>query len=387
MSLGAILFITFKIEFSSVFYKIKNKQYKNKNQYELITLRIYWNIIKYQYISDYKKFFSNNNYISSLQHKKPMEIKKISTKKLIEINSNTRPSSFDDFIWQDEIKKICNAAIQSAKKRSSSLGHILFYWESGYWKTTLAQIIAKEFWVSIKIVAWYAITKPSEIISILNTLSVWDVLFIDEIHRIKPNIEEILYIAMEDFSIDMVMPEWWSVRIPLKEFTLIWATTKSESMSQPLKNRFVYKFHFTDYTQEQKINIIWRYLKIYEIKYEQLILKDISDHIVSVPREINNFCIKLRDYLISKWAKQQNLQLDKDIWNEFKQWADLMNWWLTKVHKRYLDILGEFDWWPVWLKTISLKLWVNEQAVEDDIEPLLLKLWMIEKNTRWRCLL
>lgn len=313
-----------------------------------------------------------------------MEVKKISTQKLIEIEKLFRPQNFEDFVWQEEIKKILKAAIKSAQKRQSPLGHILFSWESWYWKTSLAQIVSKIMWVNIRIVTWYAISKPAEIISILNSLQKDDILFIDEIHRLRANIEEILYIAMEDFAIDMVMPEWWNVRIPLNEFTLMWATTKLESLSTPLKNRFVYKFHFIDYDEQEKKLIIQRYLALQNIKFNSWLLDKISQTVVSVPREINNFCIKLRDYLISKWAKENNLILDDEIWEEFRSWAVLEQGWLTYVHKKYLEILSDFEWWPVWLKTISLKLWLNEKAVEDDIEPLLLKLGLIDKTSRWR---
>ena len=123
-------------------------------------------------------------------------------------SANYRPMTWDEYIWQEEIKNILSSAIFSAKKSWHTLGHILVSWPSWYGKTTLAQIIAKELGVNIKIITAYAINKPSEIISVLNSLSEWDVLFIDEIHRLLPKIEEVLYTAMEDRSIDMVMPEW-----------------------------------------------------------------------------------------------------------------------------------------------------------------------------------
>jgi len=315
-----------------------------------------------------------------------MQVKRISTEKLIEIEKMFRPQDFEDFIWQQEIKKILKAAIHSAQKRQSNLWHVLFSGESGYGKTTMWWIISKSLWVNIKIVTWYAITKPAELISILNSLQDWDILFIDEIHRLRANIEEILYIAMEDFAIDMVMPEWWNVRIPLNKFSLVWATTKLESLSWPLKNRFVYKFHFVDYTNHEKKDIIKRYLNLYQINFDNSLLEKIANHIISVPREINNFCIQLRDYLISKWAKESNLNLDDEIWLEFKSWANLETGWLNHIHKKYMEILNDFEWWPVWLKTISLKIWLNEKAVENDIEPLLLKLWIIDKTSKWRIL-
>lgn len=150
-----------------------------------------------------------------------MEIKKINTEKLLNINGTNRPLSFKDFIGQEHIKNILKTAIESGQKRKSHIGHILFSGPSGFGKTTMSNIIAKQSNVGIKAVTGYAITKPAEIISILNSLEQGDILFIDEIHRLKPNIEEVLYIAMEDFVIDMVMPEGGNVRIPINPFTLI----------------------------------------------------------------------------------------------------------------------------------------------------------------------
>lgn len=314
-----------------------------------------------------------------------MKIKKITTEKNVEVEKVNRPKNFDDFVWQEEIKKVLLAAIDSAKKREHTLGHILFSWESGFGKTTLSQIISHQMWVNIKIITWYAFSKPAEMISVLNSLSEWDILFIDEIHRLKPNLEEVLYTAMEDYAIDMIMPDWANIRVPLNKFTLVWATTKLESLTSPLKNRFVYKFHFVDYNDLEKRYIIERYLNLCGINYSQSILEEISQNIISVPREISNFCIQLRDYLISKGISDTTL--DVDSWNSFKKWANLQLWGLNHIHQSYLRILKEMNGWPVWLKTISLKLWLNEKAVENDIEPLLLKLWLIEKWSKGRSLI
>ncbi len=314
-----------------------------------------------------------------------MKHQKIITAKLIDPQENFRPSTFKDFIGQDHIKQTIQAAISSAKKRNSNLWHILLAGESGYWKTTLAQIIAKQLWVDIKIVTWYAISKPAEIISILNSLKENDILFIDEIHRLKPNIEEILYIAMEDFVIDMVMPEGGNVRIPINKFTLIWATTQLHKLSTPLKNRFVYTFHFHNYTSQEVSLIVQRYLNFYWIKtIGKNIENQIAQYTTSTPRDIHNLIIMLRDFLIAKWAKPSNLFVDKEILKEFVWWAQIENWGLLPIHKKYIQILTNLWGWPVWIKTIALNLWLDEKTVENDIEPLLIKLWIIEKTSRWR---
>ena len=136
-----------------------------------------------------------------------MEVKKIDTTQISYALGAARPEFFDDFIGQEPIKKILKTAIASAQKRSGPLGHILFAGPSGFGKTTMANIISKQLGVGVKMITAYAISKPSEIVSILNSLESGDLLFIDEIHRLKPTVEEVLYIAMEDFVIDMVMPE------------------------------------------------------------------------------------------------------------------------------------------------------------------------------------
>lgn len=311
-----------------------------------------------------------------------MEIKKIDTTKQEKTMIATRPDNFDDFIWQTQIKKMLQTAIWSAKKRNWSLWHILFSWPSGFWKTTMAHIIANELNVNNKVITAYAISKPSEIVSILNALETWDILFIDEIHRLKPNVEEVLYTAMEDFVIDMVMPEWWSVRIPINPFTLIGATTKPEMLSKPMKNRFVYSFHLSEYNLEEKSVIIQRYLQVFWVNYEFWLQFEIAKKVDSVPREIHNLCIKIRDYCIENWIEN----LTKDLWLDFLSHAQIYDWGLNNLHEKYLDVLAQYDR-PIWVKVIAAQLWVNEKAVEEDIEPLLLKLWKIEKTPQWRVLL
>lgn len=256
------------------------------------------------------------------------------------------------------------------------MGHLLFSGPSWFGKTTMAHIISKQGQVNIKAVTWYAITKPSEIISILNTLENWDILFIDEIHRLKPNIEEVLYIAMEDFVIDMVMPEGGNVRIPINPFTLIGATTKSEALSQPIKNRFVYHFHFMEYTPSEKETIIKKYLDKYEIKTSNEIIKKISEKVDAVPREIHNLCIKIRDFVITE---SQDKILTEHLRDFFLTHSKIEEGGMTPLHAKYLEILEKADR-PIGVKAIAVQLWINEKAVEEDVEPLLLKLGKIEKS-------
>lgn len=311
-----------------------------------------------------------------------MEIKKISLETTTSWTISHRPQSFAEFIWQAPIKSVLQTAIESAKLREAPLGHILFSGSSGFGKTTLATIISQQMNTNIKVVTGYALTKPSELVSLLNSLESWDILFIDEIHRIKPTLEEVLYIAMEDFVIDMLMPEWWSIRLPINPFTLVWATTKPESLSQPMKNRFIYHFHFMDYDLEEKKTILDRYLQHYQVNYEPHLLEKFVQKVASVPREIHNLVIKIRDYLISR---QLPILTSKDR-EEFLKHSQIDDWGMMPIHKKYLDILADFDR-PVGVKTLAVQLWVSEKNLEEDIEPLLLKLGKIEKTTKGRSLI
>ena len=314
--------------------------------------------------------------------KKTMEIKKISLETTTSWIISHRPQSFAEFIWQAPIKSVLQTAIESAKLREAPLGHILFSGSSGFGKTTLATIISQQMNTNIKVVTGYALTKPSELVSLLNNLESWDILFIDEIHRIKPTLEEVLYIAMEDFVIDMLMPEWWSIRLPINPFTLVWATTKPESLSQPMKNRFIYHFHFMDYDLEEKKTILDRYLQHYQVNYEPHLLEKFVQKVASVPREIHNLVIKIRDYLISR---QIPILTSKDR-EEFLKHSQIDDWGMMPIHKKYLDILADFDR-PVGVKTLAVQLGVSEKNLEEDIEPLLLKLGKIEKTTKGRSLI
>jgi holliday junction DNA helicase RuvB len=208
-----------------------------------------------------------------------------------------RPLSFQEFIGQEHLKHILQTAITSAQASHKALGHCLFTGESGYGKTTLASIVASLMHTRVKHITAYAISKASDMVSLLNTLDTNDILFIDEIHRLKPSIEEVLYIAMEDYSIDMLMPDGTHIRLPLRPFTLIGATTKPESLSVPLKNRFVYDGHFFPYSFDEKLLIIKRYLEREGFEYvSEQITHTIADHVSDTPREIANFCTMLHDF-------------------------------------------------------------------------------------------
>ena len=312
-----------------------------------------------------------------------MDIKEINVQQT-KSDIHVRPTWFDNYIGQKHIKNVLTKAIHSAHKREKNLWHILLSWPSWFGKTTLGQIIAHEMGSKFHIITGYAVSKPADIMSILTSLEENDILFIDEIHRLKPTIEEMLYIGMEDFAIDMVMPEWGNVRLPIKPFTLIGATTKIENLSLPFKNRFIYSFHFTDYEHHEKEDIIKRYLWVYHIEYDQEIISSIAEKIDSVPREIHNLCVKIRDYLVTHQDDHHNLYLGKDEREATHIRLQLQDGWLTNLHQKYLSILENAEGVALGVRTIALQLGINEKAVETAIEPLLLKLWKIEKTSKGR---
>ena len=313
---------------------------------------------------------------------KKANIKQLKTDSIQEKRLNPRPDAFDDFIWQKDIKNILKSAVLSAIKRNDTLGHILFSGDSWFWKTTLSNIIANSLWKNIKIITAYAMEKPADMISVLNQLEEWDILFIDEIHRLKPKIEEILYIAMEDFRVDIIMQDE-SMSLPINKFTLIWATNKLESLSDAFKNRFVYKFHLQNYTDEEKEKILEKYLSDFWIKTNKNIIKKFAKKCLPVPREIKNLAIKTRDYLVASGFKEKNMIIDDEIYLELVNNLKLENFWLSDLQKRYLEILKNSEN-AVWLNTIANQLNVDEKVIEEDIEPLLINLNLIEKTSRGR---
>jgi len=209
-------------------------------------------------------------------------------------------------------------------------------------------------------------------------------LFIDEIHRLKPLLEEMLYIAMEDYSVDMIMPDGDHVRLPLPPFTLIGATTKPEALAAPLKNRFVYPFHLHDYSLEEQHELLSRYLDINHIHVPAALVADLVQHVTSVPREIANFCIILRDYLLVHipHSLPDELHLTVEHRQKFLVWSSIQKGGLTPLHQRYLNLLIAAHGKPVGLKTLAYQLSVNQETIEQDIEPLLFKLGKIEKTPK-----
>jgi Holliday junction DNA helicase RuvB len=294
-----------------------------------------------------------------------------------------RPKKIEDYVGQPLIKKHLMVSISSAKIRGESLDHILFYGPPWLWKTTISNIISSEMETSLRSTSWPAIEKQSDLVSILSNLEENDILFIDEIHRLRPQIEEILYTAMEDFSIDIMVGSGTgaqSVKMPLKPFTLVWATTRLSSISSPLRDRFWNILKLDFYNNDDLSKIILRNSNLLEMTLKEDTLNIISRKSRGTPRIANRLLKIVRDYH-TIWKKVE----DKDVLEEiFKDiWIDEL--WLDYLDRKYLDtILNNFKWWPVWLSTVSASVWEEEATLEDVVEPYLLQIWFLERTPRWR---
>ena len=294
-----------------------------------------------------------------------------------------RPKNLWDYVWQEPIKKHLWVSISSAKIRWETLEHILFYGPPGLGKTTLSYIISEEMGWKLKSTSGPAIEKQSDLVSILSNLENGDIIFIDEIHRLKPQVEEVLYTAMEDFFIDIMVWVWtWAqwVKLPIKPFTLIWATTRLSSLSSPLRDRFWNILKLDFYNELDIEKIIQRNSSILDIWLNAQALKTIAKKSRWTPRIANRLIKMVRDY--------------KTIWKDISKEKELdcifEEIWIDKLGLDYLDrkylkvVLEKFSWWPVWLNTISWVLWEEESTLEDVVEPYLLQIWFIERTPRGR---
>ncbi len=295
-----------------------------------------------------------------------------------------RPKLIDEYIWQESIKKHLWVAIKSAKIRNMPMEHVLLYWPPWLWKTTLSLIIAHEMWVNLKHTSWPAIEKQADIVSILTSITEGDILFIDEIHRLKPQIEEILYWAMEDFSIDIMIGTWtWatSIKMDIPKFTLVWATTKLSMLSSPLRDRFWNILKLDFYSDSELSSIVKRSFKILSCEnVSETIYNIIAQKSRWTPRIANRYVKIIRDYA----TVGADISTDKWI-NEifFTLWVDER--WLDVLDRKILESLSDtFSWRAVWLHTLASVVWEEEDTIEDAIEPYLLKIGFIERTPRWR---
>lgn len=295
-----------------------------------------------------------------------------------------RPKSLDEYIGQKQLKEHLQIAIQSAKIRKTSLEHILFYGPPGLGKTTISTIIAHEMSAPIKSTSGPAIEKQSDIISLLTSLTEWEILFIDEIHRLRPQIEEILYSAMEDYQIDIMIGSWTgatSVKMDIPHFTLIGATTKLSSLSHPLRDRFgnVMKLDFYDESDIEKI-IARSFHALNFTEITSHAIKAIAKRSRGTPRIANRYVKIIRDYAIVG----NTIETETDCEAIFSSvWVDVS--WLDMLDKKLLKHLAQMGIGrAIGLSTLASLIGEEISTIEDVVEPYLLQIGFIERTPRWR---
>lgn len=302
----------------------------------------------------------------------------------IVIEKGLRPESFDQYVGQSKAKNNLKIFIEAAKSRNEPLDHVLFYGPPGLGKTTLATIIAHEMGVHIKVTSGPAIEKPGEMAAILNNLAENDILFIDEIHRLNKVVEEILYPAMEDFCVDVVIGKeasTRSVRIDLPPFTLVGATTRAGDLSAPLRDRFGIVSKLEYYSEEELTQIIDRTSRVYNIVMDDDAKRELARRSRGTPRIANRLFRRVRDF--SQFYGDATITRDRTI--EALERLKVDNLGLDDVdHKYLLGIIHRFKGGPVGLEAIAASIGEEPQTLEDVNEPYLLQIGLIKRTPRGR---
>ncbi|WP_115937217.1 Holliday junction branch migration DNA helicase RuvB [Aestuariispira insulae] len=301
-------------------------------------------------------------------------------------DSGIRPVSLDDFTGQKDVRENLSIFIQAARKRGDAMDHTLFYGPPGLGKTTLAQIVARELGVSFRATSGPVIAKAGDLAALLTNLQPRDVLFIDEIHRLNPAVEEILYPAMEDFQLDLIIgegPAARSVRIDLPPFTLVGATTRAGLITTPLRERFGIPLHMNFYTEDELTFIVSRGAGILGLEMSEDGAREVARRSRGTPRVANRLLRRVRDFAIvgdaemvdAKLADAALLRLDVDARG------------LDKMDRKYLNCMAEhYGGGPVGVETLAAALANERDVLEEVVEPFLIQQGMVHRTPRGRML-
>jgi Holliday junction DNA helicase RuvB len=300
------------------------------------------------------------------------------------VEGSLRPKRLSEYIGQEKIRKSLQIYIEAAKQRKECLDHLLFYGPPGLGKTTLAGIIANEMGVNIKITSGPAIEKPGEMAAILNNLQEGDILFIDEIHRLNRQVEEVLYPAMEDFAIDIMIgkgPTARSIRLDLPKFTLVGATTRAGMLSAPLRDRFGMIHRMEFYTTQELCQIILQSAGVLEVKVNQTGAEEMARRSRGTPRLANRILKRVRDYAQVK----NSSEINDEIVMEALSLMDVDEMGLDHTdHNILLTMIDKFAGGPVGLDTLAAAIGEDAGTIEDVYEPYLIKCGMINRTPRGR---
>ena len=302
----------------------------------------------------------------------------------VKIENHLRPQLLKDYIGQQKVKDTLSIYIEAARQREEPLDHVLFYGPPGLGKTTLAGIIANEMGVKMKVTSGPAIEKPGEIAAILNNLSEGDVLFIDEIHRLNRQVEEVLYPAMEDFAIDIVIGKGAaarSIRLDLPKFTLVGATTRAGLLTAPLRDRFGVVSRLEFYSTQDLMTIIRRSAEVLHVKIDERGAEELARRSRGTPRLANRLLKRVRDYAQVCHDGVITLQ----VANEALDLLDVDKYGLDQSDRNILlTMMNKFRGGPVGLDTLAAALGEDSGTLEEVYEPYLIKNGFIQRTPRGR---
>lgn len=295
-----------------------------------------------------------------------------------------RPRSLDDFIGQDKIKENLKIFIEAAKKRNEPLDHVLLYGPPGLGKTTLAHIIAREMGANIRLTSGPAIERPGDLAAILTNLKEGDIIFIDEIHRLSHVVEEVMYPAMEDYEIDIIIgkgPSARSIRLELPKFTLVGATTRAGLLTSPLRDRFGVSMRFDFYEPKDLKTIIDRSAKILGVELTDEGSMEIAKRSRGTPRIANRLLRRIRDFA----SVGDHKTIDRKVVDESLNKLDVDCIGLDAMDRRILTkIIKDFDGGPVGAETLAVTVSEEVETIEDVYEPYLIQIGFINRTPRGR---